>query len=89
MKKLIATIGLMGIILMGNAAAKTGIFMADYQSTDNPQPQTCSNSKMRTNWGIFVTGFAGIFVTAFEGIIVIQGFTRTDNKEDSKAGCRI
>ena len=93
MKKLIATIGLMGIILMGNAAAKTGHLMSDFQNTDNPQPQTCSNkqtnSRMKINWGIFVTGFTGIFVTGFTGIIVIDGFTRTDSKADSKAGCRI
>lgn len=93
MKKLIATIGLMGIILMGNAAAKPGIFMADFQNSDNQQPQPCSNkqtnSKMKTNWGIFVTGFTGIFVTGFMGIIVIDGFSRTDSKTDSKANCRV
>ncbi len=89
MKKLIATIGLMGIILMGNAAAKTGHLMSDFQNPDNPQPQTCSKSTMKVNWGIFVTGYTGIFVTGFTGIIIIDGFTRTDSKADSKAGCRI
>lgn len=92
MKKLIATVSLMGIILMGNVTAKTGHLMSDFQSTDNPQPQTCSNkqvnSRIKINWGIFVTGFTGIFVTGFTGIIVIDGFTRNDGKTNSKGGCR-
>ena len=94
MKKLIATICLMGIILMSNAAAKPGIYMADFQDSGDQQPQPCSsgqtNSRMRVDWGIFVTsGFTGIFVTSgFMGIIVIDGFSKTDSKTDSKAKCR-
>lgn len=88
MKKLIATLGLMGIMMMNSVAAKPGIFMADSQTSGDQQPQTCSTkqtgSKMNTDWGIFVTGFAGIFVTGFFGIIVIDGF----RSSDAKSKCR-
>lgn len=90
MKKLIATICLMGVIMMSNAAAKPGIFMADFQNSDDQQP--CSSrqesSRIRIDWGIFVTNFTGIFVTNFMGIILIDGFERNDSKTDSKAKCK-
>lgn len=91
MKKLIATLGLMGVLLASSSVAKTGFSTNDFQGNDNRQ--TCSdkrtNSKMTTDWGIFVTALAGIFVTALTGTIQTDGFARNENKTKTPANCGI
>jgi hypothetical protein len=91
MKKLIATLGLIGVLLASSTVAKNGLSVSDFQGDDNQQ--TCSdkrtNSKMVTDWGIFVTALTGIFVTALTGTIQTDGFTRNDNKVKTLANCGI
>lgn len=73
MKKLFATLGLMGVILIGSSTAQAGLLMSDF--TGKNTKQTCSqksrtSSKTNKSWGIFVTSFTGIIVAGFTGIIV-------------------
>ena len=91
MKKLIATLGLIGVLLTSSTVAKTDLSVSDFQSSDNQQ--TCSdkrtNSKTITDWGIFVTALTGIFVTALTGTIQTDGFARNDSKTKTPANCGI
>ncbi len=92
MKKIIATLGLIGVLLASSTAAKTGLLVSDFQGSDN-QP-TCSeertNSKSNINWGIIViSGFTGTISAGFTGIFVAAGFSKNDDNTKTPADCGI
>lgn len=71
MKKLVATISLMTVLMVGNAFA--GIIVNGELSGRDQQP--CTTNQNGKGWindftGIIVNGFTGIIVNGFTGIIV-------------------
>jgi hypothetical protein len=79
MKKLMATITLMGILIVGVSTAKAGFLVSDF-APRNPQPCT-----EKSNGGIIVTGLTGIIVTGFTGIIITDGVA-ADQSGDELCG---
>lgn len=88
MKKLITTFGLAGLLLINGITANAGFLMGDFQSTNTQR--SCKETGVKnskTDWGIFVTALTGIFVTAYTGTIVVDGFTKNEDKIKTSANC--
>lgn len=72
MKKLLATISLMTVLMVGSVFADGGLVLGDLAGNgQNP----CSEPQKDKGWinadyGIIVNGFTGIIVNGFTGIIV-------------------
>lgn len=87
MKKLIATVTLMGIILMSSAVANTGHSTSEYQSSQTRRSCNEKGVKTNTDWGIFVTALTGIFVTALTGTIYTGGFAIDEDRTKKSVNC--
>ena len=69
-KKIIATLTMVGIIMMGVTATNAGILMSDFTGADN-NPAPCSLDNSKGDFiGIIVGGFTGIIVGGFTGVSV-------------------
>lgn len=91
MKKVIATLGLMGVLLVSTTTAKAGILVGDFEGSaarSSCKENRGKNKNSNTDWGIFITAFTGIFITALTGIIYTDNFTRTDSKTKAVSNCR-
>lgn len=84
MKKLMAMISLMTILMVGNVFAG-GLVLGDLTSGDQQPCTTNQNEKgwINTDYGIIVNGITGIIVNGFTGIIV-NGVT-----DDTPVNCGI
>lgn len=71
LKKLIATFGLVAILLIGFSTTKAGIIITDLKGGDTNEPCTEQKDDTKTDWGIIITDFTGIIITDFTGIIIV------------------
>lgn len=87
MKKIIATLGLIGILLVNGTTAKTGLSMSDFQGSETRQSCKETRGKSNTDWAIFVTALVGTIFTGFTGTIPADVFTRNDGKTQTPINC--
>lgn len=68
LKKLIATVTLTGIIIIGATNARAGLMLSDFVDGDQEQSQPCQeNNENKVDWGIIITNF-GIIITNIIGM---------------------
>lgn len=67
-KKIVTTLSLAGIIMMGVTATNAGIIMSGRTETKPCTPET------KVDHGIIMSGYTGIIMSGFTGIIM-SGFT--------------
>ncbi len=89
MKKIIATLGLIGVLLISVPTVNAGILVGDFQGSDTRQ--TCKenrgDSKTNTDWAIFVTALAGSIYSGFAGTFTFEGFIRGSGITRNAANC--
>ena len=83
MKKLIVTLGLMGVLLVSGMVAKPAHLMSDFQGSETRQSCKETRGKSNTDWAIFVTALVGTIFTGYTGTIYTGSFTRNDDKTTS------
>lgn len=87
MKKIIATLSLIGVLLVSSTAAKPAHLMSDFQGSEPRQSCKETRGKSNTDWAIFVTALVGTIFTGFTGTIYTGSFNRNDDKTKTSASC--